>query len=250
MGTARWTKTYPLKTAGRPSGADSALRAGTGAVSKCRQRLLRAGLVTRVWTVQEFALARREQVWCCMRRSLSSPRLVHELMYLVRYISEEKESPDTGLPEIVSLPRFGAEGQFDTLLKTCSVVKELMTKKEALPLRLALYNLDYQESTDPRDYNYALRELLIPVEKPPSRQAIQSRLTSSLSRHQVPCSLFEDWNLHLYASYELLRSPGMPSWAFNFAKHSSSAAEEHHAALWNRSSPCPAGLAHFSGRPH
>jgi hypothetical protein len=113
---------------------------------------------TRVWTIQEFALAKRDPLWCCGRRSISSPRLRGELICIIRFLALEAQpgQPGTGSPEILADPQIGAEVQFAALVKTSHVIRLLLHFStedwEALPLTAVLTRFQFRESTDTRDY--------------------------------------------------------------------------------------------------
>jgi hypothetical protein len=184
-----------------------------------------------MWTVQEFALARREPVWCCGRRSISSPRLRGELNCLVQYLAWEA-NPGAGSPEIVADPRIGAEGQFTALIKTRFIVSLLLQplswQWRAQALMFILTRLQYRQSTDPRDYIYALREMLSPVAQHvlvPDYSLTADELFVKASGYLL---LSEDRIDRIYKMFELLRSPGMPSWAVNFARSLPPLAQGHH----------------------
>jgi hypothetical protein len=130
--------------------------------------------------------------------------------------------PGAGSPEILADPQIGAEVQFAALVKTSHVIRLLLHFStedwEALPLTAAvLTRFQFRESTDARDYIYALREMLSPIAKHvfvPDYSITADELFVKASSY---LTLFEGRMDRIYAMYQLLRLPGMPSWALDFA---------------------------------
>ncbi|KAK4097024.1 HET-domain-containing protein [Parathielavia hyrcaniae] len=204
---------------------------------------------TRVWTVQEFALAPREHLWCCGRRSVSSPQIRREFMHLMRCLADEAlpaSAPRSA--KLVEVPLFRADGQFATLSRIrfrIELMVELRTEEwQRMSLSSALCKFHYRESTDPRDYIYALQEMLGPVAKhllAPDYSVTADELFVKASSHLL---LFDTKGKHMYSMYELLRSPGTPSWALDVTKHLLHAAQECHGVF--RDKP---RIGHAYGRP-
>lgn len=197
-----------------------------------------------MWTVQEFALASQEHLWCCGRRSISSPRLRGELRCLSDFLAKEA-LPATGSysSEIMMDSQIGAEGQFTTLAKTQFSIAMLLKPRteqwEALPLMSTLTRFQFRQSTDRRDYIYALREMLSPIAKHVFIPDYSIPADELFVRSSSYLLLSEDRIDGIYATFALLRSPSMPSWALDFARPLPLLAQGHHlSVLRNNSPPC------------
>jgi hypothetical protein len=175
---------------------------------------------SRIWTVQEYTLAKKEPRWYCGRTWTSTRHLRDRIRQLNTYLWHHAR-PMVSDVAVFTSAQIDIGRQF---LKIGERVWGLdMQLKERNPLAHGarptqfLLSLTYRQSTDPRDRIYALREMLDPVSKQVfipdysiSADDVFMKLTTYVLCH--------DKFGHIYAYYEMHRSPDLPSWVLDFTK--------------------------------
>lgn len=175
---------------------------------------------SRLWVVQEFALAHRPPRWYCGTLSVPTANLRERLIHLFNCFFNQA-LPAVGSPDVILDTQIDFSSQAVIMPQRRHNIRLLLSYPSAeweglLPFS-ALIRVLYRESTDPRDRIYALREMLEPVSRevffPDYSMPVDQvflRLSSFLAVHG-------DWK-DAICKYMLMRSPDMPSWALDFTR--------------------------------
>jgi hypothetical protein len=190
---------------------------------------------SRIWTVQEFSLAKMEPRWYCGPTWTSTEHMRGRLGKLNNYLINEAK-PFTGDVEVFMSAQVNIGHEFIKIAeRRWTMNMQLVDRKAQRPSHF-MVRLLYRQSTDPRDRIYGLREMLDPISKQVfmpdyavSADDVFLKLTSYLLSH--------DQFGHIYDLYETNRSPDIPSWVLDFTRPFSVHGIWHLSAYYGKDVP-------------
>ena len=174
----------------------------------------------RIWTVQEYALARNEPRWYCGRTWTSTAHLRDRISQLKNYLLHNA-NPLIGDVAVSTSAQIAIGQEFIKIAERSWTINMQLTKRNpqansALPSHFLL-TLAYRQSTDPRDRIYALREMIDPISKQvfePDYSVPVDDVFMKLTAYVLCYDRFG----HIYAHYQTSRSPDQSSWVLDFTK--------------------------------
>ncbi|KAJ4168318.1 hypothetical protein NW754_013652 [Fusarium falciforme] len=170
----------------------------------------------RTWVVQEYILATRPPRWYCGREWVSTANVRARLFELHVCLSLRTQ-PLYGDHDLLMDANIDIGKQWGSMMphRRHNIRQLLEHEREnwqsQLPFFLLIW-LMYRESTDPRDRLYALCEMLDPVSKEifvPDYNARVEHVFIKLSSYVLVSGGMRQ---KIYARFELLQAPGVPSW--------------------------------------
>jgi hypothetical protein len=171
---------------------------------------------SRIWTVQEFALAKIEPRWYCGRTWTSTGHMRHRVGKLSTFLINEAK-PLVGNVEVFTSAQVDVGRQFITIAERRWTMNMQLADRKAQRPSHFMIRLLYRQSTDPRDRIYGLREMLDPISKQVftpdyavSADDVFLKLTSYFLSH--------DQFGHIYDLYETNRSSDISSWVLDFTR--------------------------------
>lgn len=173
---------------------------------------------SRVWVVQEFALAQQDPKWYWGKYWASSQSLSRDIRGLHDHIVDQT-MPMTGHPDLIMAPRINREDYRTFWQRRYNLNQTLAHAKNwsnVFPAPL-MVRLMHRESTDPRDRVFALYEMLDPI----SKQILYPDYSVSLDDLKRILSayiLLQGQQTVMFRRYELAYSPNLPSWTVDFTK--------------------------------
>ncbi|KAF4428342.1 HET-domain-containing protein [Fusarium austroafricanum] len=176
---------------------------------------------SRLWVVQEFALARQQPLWHCGRLSVTTTNLQERLIPLFQCFTDYAMPYGRSSPGVISEIQNNFSRQPVTIYQRRHNIRLLLTFRSSeweqlLPCSAMIRSL-YRESTVPHDRIYALREMLEPVSKLvlfPDYSTPANVLFLQFSCLQLVHNVWKDD----VCRYGLMQSSDMPSWALDFAQ--------------------------------
>jgi Heterokaryon incompatibility protein (HET) len=194
---------------------------------------------SRIWTVQEYELAKNEPRWYCGRSWTSTGHLRERMVQLNTYVYNHAQ-PFLSDVAMVTNEQIDIGREWLKIFGRRSTIKMQLARYNPLadwaqPTHFLL-RLAYRQSTDPRDRIYALGEMLDPV----SKQVFIPDYSVSADEVFMKLTIYvlcHDKFGNIYASYETNRRPGMPSWVLDFTKPFSVHANAHLVRYINERAP-------------
>lgn len=174
---------------------------------------------SRMWVVQEFALARQEPKWYCGRTRASSRNLRNELKLLQNHLVTQT-MPMVGQPHLIVKSRMSDPVEWLSFWRCKYNINQILSSSrhewgDMLTAQLMLKCL-LRESTDPLDRIFALYELHDPV----SKRVLYPDYSVDLSDAMEIFSAYIliQGHLVLHNRLHLVNSASLPSWTVDFTK--------------------------------